>query len=73
LDRGPVFGIGAYVDVEFYISCGFGRSAVVQDVLKAYVEGAVGVGGKCIAVLANDVARARVVVSYCVFDLERLC
>ena len=44
LNRRPVLGIGAYVDVEFYVSRGRRVSAVAgEDVLEADIEGAVGV------------------------------
>lgn len=71
LNRRPVLGIGAYVDVEFYVSRWRGVCAVAgEDILEADVESAVGVRCEGVACFACDVARAGVVVSYSVFDLE---
>jgi len=70
LDRGPVLGIGADVDVELHGARWVGicvRGAV--DVLEADVEGAVGVRGEGVSGFAGDVARAGIVVAYRVFDL----
>lgn len=70
MDRRPVFGVGADVDVQLHCA-GWVEGGLrgAEDVLEADVEGAVGVRGKCVARFAGDVARAGVVVAYGVFDL----
>lgn len=66
----PVFGVRADVDVELDVAVGIGDGVGCrQDVLEAYVEGAVFVGVEGVARFADDVAGAAVVVSYGVFDL----
>lgn len=70
LDCTPVFRIGAYVDVEFYVSRRLVRGcAVLENVFETDVEGQVVVGGECVAALACYVAGMSIVVSCCVFDL----
>jgi len=71
LDRAPVLGVGADVDVQLD-AARRGRGAVRarEDVLEADVEGAVGVGVEGVATFAGDVAWAVVVVADGIFDLR---
>ena len=65
LDGGPVFRVGADVDVEFDAFEGVCTGGVGggEDILEADVEGAVGVRGEGVACFAGDVFGFCVVVS----------
>jgi hypothetical protein len=67
----PVLGVGADVNVQLDVAVGvLDCVGCRQDVLEAYVEGCVGVGVEGVSRLADHVARAAVIVSYCIFDLR---
>lgn len=72
LDRRPVLGICADIDVELH---GFGRAQDAvggcKDVLEADVEGAIGVGCESVSCFAGNIARACVVIADCILDLEK--
>lgn len=66
----PVFCVGADVDVELDVAVGvLDCVGCGQDVLEADVEGCVGVGVEGVALLADDVARAAVIVAYGILNL----
>jgi hypothetical protein len=70
-DGVPVLCVGANVNVELDVARRYrlGGPGVGEDVLETDVEGGVGMRGECVAVLANYVFGAVVVVAHCVADL----
>lgn len=65
----PVLGIGSYVDVELDVARLVRLGRACEDVLEADVEGGVFVRGEGVAVFADDIFRAVVVVAHGVADL----
>lgn len=71
MDGVPVFCVGANVDVELDVAVGvLDCVRCGQDVLEADVESCVGVGVEGVALLADDVARAAVIVAYGILNLQ---
>lgn len=69
-DSIPVLGIGAYVDVELDVARLRRLGGTRVYVFEAHVEGGIFVGGKGVAVLADDVFGTVVVVAHGVADLD---